>query len=112
TARRNDRGNPASVGQARIEDGLRFRDVVAEPSRDVFDSDKQRAVAKRHACDLLNEARLFNKHLVWPIDHDFADGFVEDEVLDRFEERKDGFKAVHQSSPAASCSKYDLFGSL
>ena len=35
-----------------------------------------------HARHLLQEARLLDEHAVRSVDHDFADGVVEDEVLD------------------------------
>ena len=52
----------------------------------------------------------FKKDAVGTVDHDLADGVIEDEMFDRFEKWKNGFKPVHQSAPSSSCWKYDLFG--
>jgi len=41
TAGRNDRGHSTAIRQSGIEDRLRFRDVIAQASRDVFDRNEQ-----------------------------------------------------------------------
>jgi len=60
----------------------------------------------------LDESLFFNEDAVGPVDHDLADCVVENQVFDRLEKRKYGFKSIHYSSPSASWRKYDLLTSL
>jgi len=46
----------------------------------------------RHRFD---ESLLLNEDVVGPVDHDLADGVIEDKVLDRLEKREDRFESVH-----------------
>ena len=102
-AGRNHGGHAASIGQAGVEDGARFRDVVAETAGNVLDGDHQSAVADRDSVSPFEKAILLEKDAVAAIDHDFADRVVDDEVFDRFEEGKNCFESVHHSAPSASC---------
>jgi len=107
-----DRGYPAAVRQSRIENGLRFRNVVSQTAGDVFDGNQQRLLSNNDILHLLEVATLFDEDAVRSVHHYFADGVVEDEVLDGFQKWENNFESIHQSVPSASCSKYDLFGSL
>src|SRR5208283_3790066 len=91
----NDNGDAGASGEPGIEDRVGFRDVAAEPAGNVFDRDHERSFAKRNFRYRLEVPALLDKHRVGAIDHDFADRVVEDEVLDGFQKRKDGFKSIH-----------------
>src|SRR5438309_10257620 len=73
TARRDHRGDPASIGQPRVENGLRFRDVVAQTPGDILHSDHQGTLPEGHTWYLLQEALLFDKHSVGTVHHHLAD---------------------------------------
>src|SRR5262245_59666712 len=81
TAGRNDGCDPTSVGQPRVEDRLRFRDVVAETPRNVLDCNHQSLVAEGDVLYLPKEPILLDEYVVGAIHHDFADRIVEDEVF-------------------------------
>ena len=84
TAWRDHRGDPAAVRQSRIEDGLRFRDVVAQATGNILDRDQEGSFPKRNTVDRFKESLLLDKHAVRAIDHDFADGVVKEQMLDWF----------------------------
>ena len=73
TARRDHGCDAAAIGQARVENRFRFRDVVPKTPGNVLDGDHERPLAQRHARHLLQEALLFDEYMVGPIDHDLAD---------------------------------------
>ena len=98
-ARRDDRGNTAAIGQARIEDRLRLGDIVAEPPSDILYGYHEGLFAYGHARHLLQEALFFDEHPVGTVHHHLADRVVEDEVFDGLQERQDHFKSVQFPSP-------------
>ena len=112
TARRYHCGDPAAIGQARVENGLRFGDVVTKTPGDILHGDHKGSLAERHARHLLKEALSFDEHAVGAVHHHLADRVIQNEVLYRLQKRQDHFKTVHQSFPFASWTKYDSFGSL
>ncbi len=111
-ARRNDGSNTAPVREPRIEDGFRFRDVVAQSPRNILNRDHQGFLAQMDTLHGFDESILFNKDAVGAVDHDLTDRGVEKQVLDGFEKREYGFESIHYSSPSASWRKYDLLTSL
>ena len=95
TARRDHRGDTAAIGQSRVENRLRFRDIVAQSPGDILDGDHERSFAERHPWHLLQEALFFNEYPVRSIHHHFADGVIENQVLDGLQERQNHFESVH-----------------
>src|SRR5580704_17768809 len=95
TTRWNDGGDTAAIGQARVEDGFRFGDVVSETARDILHGDHKRPLAQGHAGNLLKESLFFDKHTVGSIDHNLADRIVENQVLDGLQKWQDHFESVH-----------------
>src|ERR1700733_7939882 len=93
-ARRDDGGNTAAIREPRIEDRLRLRDVVPQTAGDVLYGDHERFLPKRQPGDFLNKSILLDEYVTRTIHHDFADRVVQDEVLDRFQEREDHFESV------------------
>ncbi len=112
TARRDHRGHAAAIGQPRVQNGLRFGDIVAKTPSDILHGDHQGPLAERHSRHPLQEALFFDEHAVGTIHHDLADRIIENEVLDGLQKRKDHFESVHQSFPLASWTKYESLGSL
>ena len=84
---------------------MRFRDVAAQPPGNIFHRDQKRFFAERNAADRFEVSPLLDEHGIRAVHHHFADRRIEDQVLNRFEKREYGFKAMHQSCPFASCSK-------
>ena len=103
-ARRDDGGDAAAIREARIENGLCLRDVIAQTPRDILHGDHERLLPERDAFDLLQEAALFDEHLVGTVDHDFADRVVENQVLDGLEERQDHLESAHRRCVYFRCS--------
>src|SRR5580700_4845742 len=110
TARRNDHRNATAIGQSRIENGFRLRDIVAQATRDILDGDHQGPVAEGYTRNTLQKTVSFDEHMLGAIHHHFADRLIENQVFDRFQKRQDHFESVHHRAPRVNCSKYDWFG--
>ena len=76
-----------AIGQPRVENGLRFGDVVTKTPGDILYGDHEGFFADGHARQLLKEALFFDEHAVGTVHHHLADGVVENEVLDGLQER-------------------------
>ena len=94
-ARWDDRCDPTAIRQPGIEDGLLLRDVVAKSSGDVLNRDRQRFLTQGEPRHRLKCASPLNEDVSRAVHHDFAYGVIADQVLDRPQERKDGFKTEH-----------------
>src|SRR6266446_4994724 len=88
-------GNAAAIRQPRVEDGLRFRNIVAQASCYVFDSHDERFGRQFHTRNGLNVSGLFNEDPLGAVHHDFADIRVQDEMLDRTKKRENQLESVH-----------------
>jgi len=82
--------------QTRIQNGLRFGNVVSQAPSDVLDGNEQRPLAQRHTLHLFQKPALLDEDALCSVDHDFADGVVEDEVLDGFQKTA-GSLQIHSS---------------
>src|SRR5216683_7406695 len=94
--------NAASIGQARVKDRLRLRNVVTQSSGNVFDSYDERFGCEFHSGYRLHVPRLFDEDPLRSVDHDFADVRVQNQVLDRTKKRENQLESIHQSCPSAS----------
>src|SRR6266567_1509627 len=63
-AGRNDGGNAASIRQARVEDRLGLRNIIAQAARDVLHCYHQRFFSYRDPADLFDKASLLDKHMM------------------------------------------------
>src|SRR5260370_29962939 len=68
----NDRSHAAPVREPRIEDGFRFRNVVAQSPRNILNRDHQGFLPQMDALHGLDESRLFNEDVVRAVDHDLT----------------------------------------
>ena len=92
TARRDHGRDAAAIGQSRVENRFRFRNVVSKTPGNVLDCDHERSLPEGHARDLLKEALFFDENPVGAVHHDFADRVVENQVLDGFQETAESFR--------------------
>src|ERR1700689_2723800 len=95
TARRDDCRDPTTIGQARVENGLRFGNVVTKTPGDILDGDHKGSLADGNARHVLKEALFFDEYAVGTVHHDLADRMVENEGLDGLQKRQDHFQYVH-----------------
>ncbi len=95
---RKHRGYPRAVLEARVEQWLHVGDLVAAGARDVLDRDGeiprfQHAV--RHA---LQAAVALNENALSAlVHHHFGDPRIDEEILDRPQERQYAIKAAHNA---------------
>ena len=110
-ARRQDGGNAAAVRQTGIKDWFFFRDVIAQRAGDVLYGHAQLVDGNGDARNLFHDTLLFNEDICGRIEHDLADFWIENEILDlpkiRQDEPKSGMYAgrVHIAFPY----RYGLF---
>src|SRR5438876_7032709 len=79
---RDDGCHAAAVRQPRVEDRIFLRDVVSQAAGDVLDRDFQRFRAEADILNLFYVASALDKHTLGTVDHDLADFWIEDQVLD------------------------------
>jgi hypothetical protein len=77
-------GDPASVREPGIENGRRVGDVASKAPRDIFDGYHQGFLPEMDIRNRFDKARLFDKNVVWSVDHDFANRVVANQMFDRF----------------------------
>src|ERR1700678_579711 len=82
TTGRYDGGDPASIRKSRVENWLRFRDVIAQASGDIFHGNHQRFFSQADTLHLFKESPLFDEDVRCAVHHHFADGIIEQQMLD------------------------------
>ena len=94
--RREHRGHARAVLEARVEHRLALGDLVAARARDVLDRDREIPDVQRAIRDLLETSASLDEHpSAAAVHHHFRDGRIDQEVLDRPQERQDAIQAAH-----------------
>ena len=101
-ARGKHRRDPRPVLETRVEQGLHLRDLVATCPSDVLDRNGKVPRFKRAPGNCLNRAVTLDENAPAALVHHYlGDIGIEQQILDRFEERQNAIQAAH-SAPRAT----------
>ena len=96
--RREHRGHARAVLEPRVEQRLHVGDLVPAGARDVLDGDGQIPRLERSIGDRLNRAVALDEDTAAAVvDHHLGDGRIDEQILDRFQERQNAIEAAHSA---------------
>ena len=94
--RREHRGHARAVLESGVEHRLTLGDLVAACARDVLDRDGQIPDFQRPVRNVFDASPPLDEHAPpAAVHHDLRDGRIDQEILDRLQERQNAIQAAH-----------------